>query len=322
MRTFCLPMLASGIAVLLTADAAAGAAQDMLEARGPQSDSQSPAHEQAEQPVPAGCIRISNQVVCPTEEPAAAAALLAQGPQPSSNASGDRFYVQGLMRDRWPVAVDFMPEPNTRTVLHVTLFRRGFFASGPSIDLDLDRDGLSGRRLVVLRQVELPRDPEVSNEGRPVRVATFEVRSRRLRPDGRVSGHRAPVQVFGIGVGPRAVGSLTLTDVMLANGAASLPMPPPGPLTIEYGYRLRNSFLLVRADLWRHCRSFGCPKLAAFSQLGNRSGIVHGYAQISRLGTYRLSVRAWMNCDAADFRQCADQPAWTAGGAGPLLVQP
>lgn len=328
MRAVCLPMLVVAFAFLAIAGDTAGAGQDMVAARQAQSDSDSPDEgerddpAQESEPVPPGCVRLFGEITCPEDEATAAATLLAEGPRPSSNATGDRFQVQGLVRDRWPVAVDFMPEPNSRTVLRVTLFRQGFFASGPRVDLVLDNDGLSGRRLVVLDQIELPADRQASNEGRPIRVATFEVRSRQLRADGRVSSRRAPVQVFGIGVGPRAVGSLILTDVMLAEGAASLQMPQPGPLSIEYGYRLRQSFLLVRADLWRHCGGILCPKLTAFSQLGNPSGTLRGLVQIRRPGTYRLSVRGWMDCNADDFRQCADEPAWTAGGAGPLLVLP
>lgn len=313
---FARPAWYAACAALLTiaVQAANSMAQSSAEASRSRSDSDEEAEpDEREQPVPAGCIRIGETVSCPETAAQAAAKLIAEGPRLPTSGDQRYFDVRGFLRDRWPLVADFEPEPNTRTYVDIVPYREQFI-NLRHVRIFLDREGQGGRRLFH-GEIVLPADLAASGA---VGVGDFSVVSRRLGPDGRMTRQRAPVRIFGFGAGPRAVGSVSVSDVTLARGADRIRIPPSR--TVEFGFLLRNPFDLVQAELWRECGIICTGRVAAL-EVHQRSGRIGGFAPVRRRGTYRLNVRAWLSCPTPDFRQCADEAAWAAGQAGPLLVE-
>ena len=305
-------------------------------------------------PPPPGCIRIAGEDLCARPEAEVAAQLFEQGPQLSP--SSKYFAVQGFVRSGWPVAVDFMPQPNTRTELVVALYEPRLFYSPRETKLIMDPDGTGGRQLYQIR-IELP-DEAVAVPSGSVRIASFSIVSQQLKPNGKVSKKRLPVEVYGIAAGPsgrgagalyspgdydqlRTPGSLSgspylrhaalfdpplggtlaVTEVELGDGPAPISLGRQGPIAVPYRYVLRERFDLVRDELWRHRCGLGCPKVVFTTEVKRARGPGGGQWTLGNAGTYRLNIRAWMHCDNADYRLCASKAAWQTGRAGPLVVQ-
>jgi hypothetical protein len=253
--------------------------------------------------------------VCMDTVAVVAAKLQADGPQaPAGTGTADLRQVQGFVRDGWPVVVDFEPVEGTRTDLLVVLYEaipaRIFFPR--KVRIVMDDGGLGGRQLFTGR-IEFPAEPAAPG-GRPVGVASYQVVSRRLKPDGRVSKKRAPVTVYGVGAGPRAVGSITLTDVTLGNGTPVQKLPASGGLSLNYGYRLKAAFDLVAQDFARNNK----VETARFQRVsGNRTGRL----DVRKPGIYRLNVRAWLSCPTPDFSKCGDAGAWATGQSARIRVE-
>jgi len=260
--------------------------------------------------------------VCMETVAAVAARLKADGPQAPAGGNADLRQVQGFVRDGWPVVVDFEPTQGSRTDLLVVLYEatpaRIFFPR--KVRIIMDEGGLGGRRLFTGR-IALPADP-VAPDGRPVGVASYEVVSRRLKPNGKVSKKRSPVTVHALGAGPKAVGSITLTDVTLGTGVQIVKLPNPGPLKLGYRYLLKATFDLVAQDVSRQCKGFGCSgvtttRLARPRPPQNR---MTGQIEVSKAGIYRLNVRGWLSCPTPDFSKCGDAGAWATGQSARVRV--
>ena len=103
------------------------------------------------------------------------------------------FQVQGYAESGWPVVVDLDTPPGSISWLEVRSRRM-------QRPVQLDLPGV-GRRT---RVVYLPNDGSF----RPGTVARYTLRSAAQRPDGR-PGDATSVDVYGIGAGPQAVGSIT-----------------------------------------------------------------------------------------------------------------
>lgn len=261
------------------------------------------AEEDKPQPLDPNCVAKN---VCLETVQAAAARLKADGPQAAAKPGANLRSVQGFVRDRWPVVVDFEPQPGTRTDLLVVLYEaipaRIFFPR--KVRIIMDKGGLGGRRLFTGR-IEFPADATAPG-GRPVGVASYEVVSRRLKPDGKVSKKYVPVTVYGIGAGPQAVGSITLTDIALGTGTPILKLPASGRLPLPYRYHLKAAFDLVAQDI-----SGG--KKVETNRFTYVSGKRTGFLDVRKAGIYRLNVRAWLSCPTPDFSKCGDAGAWATG---------
>lgn len=244
--------------------------------------------------------------VCMETVAAAAARLKADGPQAPAAAGADLRQVQGFVRDGWPVVVDFEPRAGSRTDLLVVLYEavpaRIFFPR--KVRIVMDEGGLGGRRLFTGR-IDFPADAAAPG-GRPVGVASYEVVSRRLKPNGKVSKKRAPVTVYGLGAGPKAVGSITLTDVTLGTGAPVLRLPASGRLSLGFRYHLKAAFDLVAQDI-------SAGNKVETNRYTYVSGKRIGNLDIRKPGIYRLNVRAWLSCPTPDFSKCGDAGAWATG---------
>jgi hypothetical protein len=306
MRNFVSKMLLAG----LTAAGAAAGAADLQSISLPGCCREKEDEEGDDKPRQSG----------PGEEPRTIAGrLFRDGPGQSVPADRPLDNVQGFVRDGWPVVVDFEPEPGTRTDLRVSIYERDRMYLPRRVRLIMDPSGRGGRQLFTGR-LEMP--PGLW-PGRAVGIAQFEVISRRLDGAGRRTKERAPVEVYGIGAGPRAVGSISVTNVVFAPPSRSLRLPRKGGIATTYGYVLKQPFDLVAEDVWRSCKKVLCKELMSSKRvpLSKQSGPTRPY-RLTRPGTYRLNVRAWLSCPNANFTLCGDGAAWAIGRSAPVLVEP
>jgi hypothetical protein len=290
--------------------------------------SSSRANDESDQPelppVPAGCIRVGKTVSCPTTEPEAAAALLTSGPDPYIASNQSSIVVNGFVRDGWPFVVDFSSMPQTQTMLRIYLFQERFFDPGLRVlSIPIDIEGSGKRQLFHLPAMDLHSGKQVG-EGQ-LRVARFEIESKYLKPDGKPSKKRAPVTIFGIGAGPAAVGSITVSDVSLgqAQSALQIPKPKNSTVPVPIRYDLKRSFPLVAVRVRNDCKKIFCNSVAyaptpasASSGLKTDSWPLSGKA---KPGGYRLFVSAWLTCQGAAFPNCMNDAAW-AVGFSPILA--
>jgi hypothetical protein len=292
-----------------------------------------------------------------------AARLFAEGPSLSPGNDARTFAIQGFVRSGWPVAVDFQPQPGTVTVLTVTPYgappsgsparlirdAAGRFLPPPGgLRMVIDPTGRSGRRLFIGRLDIAP----AQGGDRPLAIATYTVESYRLGAKGKPSLKRAPVEIFGFGAGHEAVGAplaarapwrraaaalaaapaqsvaaaMSLTQVVLAGGAATLPLPRrPAGAAVGYAYNMRRSFHLVAEDIWRVCNGRVC-QLAFSRRLPNPTPLGPQTGRWTLLptnskGPYRLIVRAWQQCRSPDFTLCANQAAFSHGQSAAVGVR-
>lgn len=172
------------------------------------------AHDEAQRERDGVCVKIV-VMLCREPETEVAAALIRSGPQTRDESEPGKPSIVGFVRNSWPLAVDFEPEPGTFTVLRVKLFHQRFLYPYYEIAYQqvLDPDGSGGRQTIVVDRLQLGGDPGAGNG---VRVARVDVRSFRLVNGRLVREHgravRAPVMVYGVGVGPDAVGSTAIEN--------------------------------------------------------------------------------------------------------------
>ena len=268
--------------------------------------------------------------ICVAEERQIAGSLVESGPQPGGGGDGAKPSVVGVVRNAWPMVVDFEPEPGTFTVVRVKLYHRRWLFPYYEIAFQqvLDPDGSGGRQTVVVDRLNL-----ADSSGDGIHVARYDVRSFRLADGELVREHgrpvRAPVTVYGMGAGPQAVGSMILLDVRFTT-PTTRQVPAQNEVDrVGFSYRLMRDFDAVAA-VPRFCNP-GCNDRG--SRIGPlprmRSGPVTGSWPIDRhalAGNYELDVRAWLQCGgatAADaFARCADDSAWTFATARPFRLNP
>lgn len=328
------------------------------------------------------CVKVMGHIVCKSNSASAAPAavapamvaarLFAEGPSLSPGNDSRSFAVQGFARPGWPVAVDFLPQPGTVTLLTIAPY--GTAASGSparralgkttggaaarlaprpgGTRIVIDPTGRSGRRLFILPRLDIA-PPQGSRE-RPLAIVTYRVESYRILAKGKLATKASPVEIFGFAAGPQAIAaplaglrgwpparavaalafataqappaSMALTQLVLADGAATLPRPRQAAgAAIGYTYQLRRPFHLVAEDIWQECGGKAC-KLAFSRRLPNptplgRQG--HSWTLFPKdsPGPYRLVVRAWLQCRNPDFARCADQAAFSFGRSAAVRVR-
>ena len=125
--------------------------------------------------------------------------LARSGPQFPERFSMSCAPVQGFVRAGWPVVIDYQPTAGNKVVLEIYTER----SAQPYV---VPLDARARRQLM---KVDLPR-----TLGDNPQVALFLVRS--VRNDGTTGGR---LQLFGLGAGPKAVGSVAIDQVEFRPGA-------------------------------------------------------------------------------------------------------
>ena len=215
---------------------------------------------------------------------ASPADLDANGPRfPDAQALG-RFQVQGYAAPGWPFAVDFEALPETATWLQV------HYEEGPKRDrqVDIPLPYRPGRHTEVVR---LP----AGNRG--LGVARYTLHSAFIR-EGEKHVYQ-PLKVYGIGAGPKAVGSLYL----FVKGFG--PTPANDPNKVGYTIEARRPFSRSLVEVLKLPKP-GKKKLTrlASSEVPFLAGAAnrHSWATLpfqSRpgAGVYQMQARAWGTAD-------------------------
>ena len=277
------------------------------------------------------CIKLFGTQQCAPEEKEVAASLVRSGPAEISLDSPAKPSVTGFVRNHWPVVVDFRPEPGTMTVLKIRLYHRRFII--PFLEVAdrkvIDFDSTGGRRVAVVPALDLAETTGGGTDS-DLRVASYAIRSYRLKdgvPERRFGRLvRAPVEVFGIGAGPHAVGSLTLKNVIFGPRQVRIPGQGQAPFIARYSYLLERDYDLVTATLAR-CRQTCLEESKPLAAPPPTHGLWTGNWLVNssaRPNDYAIVIRAWLNCggvSAADqLRACGDKAAWAFGRAKPVTL--
>jgi hypothetical protein len=248
---------------------------------------------------------LSTQTQFPSgDEPPRGQALLANGPELPDSYPDGSFSVRGFTRDGWPVVVDFAPQPGTVTQLEVTVATS---QGSTKRTIVLDPDGSHGRQLV---KVEMPAG------GTPVATpATYLISSvpiASLDTDRPAAVRAAPLQVFGIGGGPRAVGSVAIEQLAFSRASVGA----------RFSYVAKSEFSQARAEVQQFRRSGDRSEIVAIfdlrksnlsvgRQTGDWPGTASGSPAPSR-GVHRLQVTGWFT---------TDDRSWVAALAPDLVFQ-
>lgn len=230
-----------------------------------------------------------------SQQKASDESLTMSGPRMPDAYSVGSFPVQGYTRGGWPLVVDFLPEHDSRTWIEVAVDGRLVYQEL------LDEGGRDGRRQA---RVVLPR--KVSDRPRP---GLYVVRSVRVA-DGRVlkdaSGRDVPAKldIYGIGAGPKAVGSVAIDEVVFEPGRL---LVQRGALA-SYSYNARSEFNRAAVEILKFDNREGEIKVERVKsdelvgiRLGRSpSGAWDGTSGAQRapsFGLHRLQVRAWFNSE-------------------------
>jgi hypothetical protein len=238
------------------------------------------------------------------KNPPAEQALLENGPELPLSFPDGSFAVRGFARDGWPIVVDFQPQPGTVTQLEVTV---GSGKHAPKRRLILDPDGSHGRQLV---KVEMP--PAGAAEPKPATYFISSVPIAPLDSDQPVSARATQLQIYGIGGGPRAVGSVAIEQLGFAR-------ENPGA---RFGFFAKSQFSKARAQVQRLSRTGDKTEIvpvfeARQSNLslgphgGTWPGNVSGTPTPSK-GVHRLQITGWFT---------TDDRSWVAALAPDLIAQ-
>ncbi|MBA2920473.1 hypothetical protein GON01_02060 [Sphingomonas sp. MAH-20] len=213
--------------------------------------------------------------------------LLRDGPQMPMTYPVGTFSVRGFARNGWPVVLDFRPEPYTLTTLDVIFPKR-------TVSLTVDTNGLEGRHLVKLG---LPAE----GPAKKAVPATYVLRS--VYRDGTDrAGQPAPVDIYGIGGGPRAVGSVAIEQLSMLPGTVT------AGTNARFAFSAKSPFNRTRAEVLKFMAAdnqrIQLERVMSTEDdnvsVGPHGGVWDGRDQQSRaasLGLHRFQVRAWFTSD-------------------------
>jgi hypothetical protein len=228
--------------------------------------------------------------------------LLKDGPQFPASLSVGAFSVVGFTRGGWPFVIDFLPQPDSCTWLAVSTGEKSY----PSVLLD--PDGHAGRRVV---KVNLP-----DEIGPNIQAGEYAVYSEQgacaPNPVGGTQTARpfSPITIYGLGAGPRAVGSIAVNSLQFGPSTPHFPQE-----SATFGYTTINDFGRVSQEIlsfeekvkgqWS-VQTIRTTQLDAL-QKGKHSGSWDGTDGTGTRapGVYRLQVRVWNTLN--------DEKSW--GGA-------
>lgn len=147
-------------------------------------------------------------------------ALLRDGPQLAAQFNGSAFGVRGLVRGGWPVVVDYAQHRPGRVLLRIAI------PGAETVTYRLDQFGL-GRHVL---RFDLP--PFLGDRLKPAVIAltAADLDSGRETIDG--------FSVLGLGIGPRAVGSVAVDRLEFDPGL----MRPARGETAGYAFHSRSDF--------------------------------------------------------------------------------
>lgn len=224
--------------------------------------------------------------------------LETNGPQIAETYPVGSFSVRGFTRDNWPIVIDFLPRRSTRTTLEVIIDDHKIST------LIIDSNGLAGRHLEKLST------PAIGWAKKP-KAATYLVRSVYLDRSGNIRGP-APLEVYGIGGGPRAVGSVAIEQLDF-NGGPGQP--------VQFAYQAKSPFNHVRAEVVRfnsddqaihiaRVMEESAEDVAVGRHTGSWDGLDTALGTPSH-GVHRFQVRAWFT---------SDDKSWVGAVAPSLLT--
>ena len=154
------------------------------------------------------------------DESAGTRELLRDGPQLAPQFNASAFGVRGLVRGGWPVVVDYAQHSPGRVLLRIAI------PGAETVSYRLDQFGL-GRHVL---RFELP--PFLGDSLKPAVIAltAADLETGRETIDG--------FSVHGLGIGPRAVGSVAVDRLEFDPGL----MRPARGDTARYAFRSRSDF--------------------------------------------------------------------------------
>ena len=211
------------------------------------------------------------------------------------------FAIHGFARDGWPVVLDYRPQPNTVTTLAVV------FGEDKVASVVVDPDGLGGRSLIKIQTPALG----WAKKEKPADYVVSSV----YRPGTSMAGQAAPLDVYGIGGGPRAVGSVAVEKLLFR------PVPGDPAAPVAFQYNAKSPFNKVRSEVVRFDNDGSQIRLTRVMQadardtaVGLHSGTWSGLAEKSHersVGAHRFQVRAWFT---------SDDKSWVGAVAPTLLT--
>jgi hypothetical protein len=216
--------------------------------------------------------------------------LLEEGPQFPADRSPDQFVVAGLLKGGWPFVLDFRPASGSCTQLKVIVDRQS------SVPVVIDPDGHQGRHLVKL----------MFPEGQPERPAHYVLWSQSpaaVCAPGGPPGKPSPLDVYGIGAGPSAVGSVAVDQLHFGPTLTHIQTG-----SVSYTFVTKSRFNHAMVDFLRFERSSPTslirtvPVMSVPVELrpdGHQSGRWDGKDTVHRpsIGIHVLQVRAWYTQD-------------------------
>lgn len=229
--------------------------------------------------------------------------LLEEGPQlPVSYPEGS-LSVQAFARDGWPIVIDFAPQPDTVTQLEVKIGKGRHPRTETFV---LDPDGSGGRQLV---KIDMP-DTGRAATPTPATYVVTSVPIASADTDNPSMSVLAPLTIYGIGGGPRAVGSVAIEHL-------SFDRTTPGA---RFGYSAKSEFERARAQVQQLRQDGGTVRIQPVFDdfesnlsVGRQNGSWDGRAgNAPSQGVHRLQVTGWFT---------TDDRSWVAALAPNLVVQ-
>ena len=220
--------------------------------------------------------------------------LLENGPRFPDSFGVGVFAVQGYVGRGWPVVIDFVSQPGTCTTLEISVDDQ-LLSSEP-----LDWEGRGGRQY---KRIDLPPSKErrapTSRTRNDARVAMYVIHSR-SPACGQPGPQKAEaIEVYGIGAGPRAVGSVAIDNLSFGPARPRFPTEQ-----VAMSYEAKNPFNHAAVEILRY--DLTTPGLINVQrvkasrtdsvQVGpNSGGAWNGMSDtgVRSSGVHRLQVRGW-----------------------------
>lgn len=214
--------------------------------------------------------------------------LNANGPRFPDSFGIGTFDVQGYVRGGWPVVIDFAPQPGSCTWLEVNVGQQKWSHI-------IDFDGRKGRRLI---SVAVPDD--IASSAQPAKYVVHSATPSCARGAGESPVDRAPsrIEIYGIGAGPRAVGSVAIGDLQFG---PSTPNIPHDKVTISYYAKFEFNHAAVEILRFNQDQRGQVnvqrihTRRTDVVQVGRNSDSWDGNRDTGErsLGVHHLQVRAW-----------------------------
>jgi hypothetical protein len=219
--------------------------------------------------------------------------LMRDGPQLDPTQRQGSLIVHGFVQAGWPLVIDFKPQPGTQTIASISI------PPHDPVFITLDSNSDGSRR--VLNDVRIPALGAKGTHAGVIIVYSVMPAAAQAGAAGRPgSVSYAPLEIYGIGAGPSAVGSVAIENLSFAQRRR---MPGAGFAT--YGYVAEKAFANVVAEVLRFSAVGSTINVASIRQLQRGPGTAGAFgpgqwdgldAQSQKQrGAMRLQVRGWMN---------------------------